>query len=136
MSLTPQQHRLLVFIADRLRVTGVCPSNTEMMAAIGTRARGNVHAMVGLLEERGYLRRRFRRRSRCIEILRLPDDVSEGWLRTVSIEAIVRELMRRGGEPRARLAPAVCPHHGVEWLDGEGARECMPSDQDKLPPAA
>ncbi|HEX2889914.1 hypothetical protein [Vineibacter terrae] len=135
MSLTPQQHRLLVFIADHLRDTGVCPTNSEMMAAIGTRARGNVHAMVGLLEERGYLRRRFRRRSRCIEILRLPDDVAAGWLRAVSIDAIVRELMRRGGEPPARLLLAACPRCGNE-LDGEGARECMSSDRDKQQTAA
>lgn len=122
MSLTPQQHRLLVFIAERIRATGVCPSNSEMMAALDTRARGNIHALIGMLEERGYLRRMFRHRARCIEILRLPDDVSEAWLRAVSIGSMARELARRGIGPQTRQAHALCQDCGAERLTGEGTR--------------
>ena len=99
MSLSPQQHRLLTFVAERLRTTGVCPSTSDMVAALGLRGRGNVHQMITVLEQRGYLRRLFHRRSRCIEVLRLPDDVSEHWLRAASTGSIVRELVRRGIGP-------------------------------------
>jgi SOS-response transcriptional repressor LexA len=113
MSLSPQQHRLLTFIAEQLRTTGVCPSTSDMIAALGVRGRGNVHQMITILEQRGYLRRLFRRRSRCIEVLRLPDDASEHWLRTASTGSIVRELMRRGiGPERGRAGRLRWPTRG------------------------
>lgn len=109
MSLTPAQHRLLTYLAGHLRATGVCPSIDEMMAALGSRARGHVHGMVGVLEERGYVHRLSHGRARCIEILRLPDDLSDRWLGTVSTGAIVRELIGRGAGPPTGPDEGPCP---------------------------
>ena len=125
MSLTPQQHRLLTFLAERIQATGVCPSTTEMMAALGVRGRGSIHGTIGLLEERGYLRRLFHRRARCIEIVRLPDEVSQSWLRTVSTASMARELMRRGIVPRTRRGRALCPGCGSEWHDDGVSTQCL-----------
>ena len=107
MSLTAKQHKLLTFIADRIRADGVCPSTTEMMEAIGSRHRGGTHQMVLLLEERGYIRRHPTLKYGCarsIEVLRLPDDVAANWLRTVSIEALRREIDRRLATPTQQAA--------------------------------
>jgi SOS-response transcriptional repressor LexA len=117
MSLSPQQHRLLTFVAERLRTTGVCPSTSDMMAALGSRGRGNVHKMVTILEQRGYLRRLFHRRSRCIEVLRLPDDMAEHWLRAASTGSIMRELMRRGIGSREQPDTVRRPRRGAASPD-------------------
>jgi SOS-response transcriptional repressor LexA len=105
MSLTVQQHRLLTFLVERITATGVCPSVKEMMHALDTRGRGAVGDTVDILEARGYIRRLFRRRARCIEILRLPDDLSRRWLEGVSNAAMVHELCRRG------IGAETCPGH-------------------------
>ena len=118
MSLSPLQHRLLTFLADRIRTTGVCPSTSDMMAALGSRGRGNVHDMITILEQRGFVRRLYHQRSRCIEVVRLPDDVSERWLHGVSTGSIVRELMRRGIGPQTRAGHGLCPQCGTERADG------------------
>ncbi|TWT11555.1 LexA family transcriptional regulator [Reyranella sp. CPCC 100927] len=131
MSLTPQQHRLLVFIAERIRATGVCPSNSEMMEALQTKARGNIHALIGLLEERGYVRRLFRHRARCLEVLRLPDEVSEAWLRAVSTGAMARELARRGIGPQTQPAHVLCQDCGAERIDSEEPRKCTRYDSSR-----
>ncbi len=133
MSLSPQQHRLLTFLAERLRTTGVCPSTSDMMAALGSRGRGNVHDMVTILEQRGYLRRLFHRRSRCIEIVRLPDDVSENWLRAASSGSIARELARRGFAPQTRSGHGLCPRCGAERPNGGPA---VDAGQRRLSPPA
>jgi SOS-response transcriptional repressor LexA len=102
-----------------------------MMKALGLRSAGNVHATIGQLEDRGYVRRAHPRRARSLEVLRLTDDVSEGWLRAASTGAMVRELIRRGigadtrsGHDRPdRLASDTPPdrrsRHGPGRTDGQ-----------------
>lgn len=124
MSLTAQQHRLLTFLAGRIRATGVCPSIKEMMRALDTRGRGTVSDVIDGLEARGYLRRLFHRRARCIEILRLPDDVSQRWLEAVSNAAMVRELMRRGVGAETCVGHALCGDCGAE-------RRLLPVDREE-----
>lgn len=124
MSLTSQQHRLLTFLAERMAASGICPSTTEIMDALGIKGRGTVHESIGILQERGYVRRLFRGRARCIEILRLPDDVSQSWLHTVSTGSMVRELMRRGVSPQTRPGYVLCPGCGHEGRDDEVVTAC------------
>jgi SOS-response transcriptional repressor LexA len=135
MSLTAQQHRLLAFLADRIRSTGVCPSITEMMAELETRSRGHVHQLIGLLEERGYLRRPVRGGARSLEIVRLPDDLSENWLRAVNTGAIARELIRRGMRLRTRPGHSLCLRCGLERRDNAPA-DCVQCDEDRPRAAA
>lgn len=55
--LTPKLAKLLTFIDRRIRTDRVSPSYAEMAEAMGVRSRGAMCAMVGRLEQRGYVRR-------------------------------------------------------------------------------
>lgn len=72
--LTQKQHKLLLFIHDRLSGTGISPSFEEMKEALDLKSKSGVHRLVGALEERGFLRR-LPNRARALEILRLPEGV-------------------------------------------------------------
>lgn len=71
-TLTHQQKQLLDYI-DRFVAAhrGVAPTFEQMAVALGLRSKGNVHRMLGTLEERGYLRR-IKHTARAIQILHRP----------------------------------------------------------------
>ncbi len=70
--LTRKQHELLVFLTERLRETGVCPSFDEMKDALGLKSKSGIHRLISGLEERGFIRR-LPHRARALEILREPE---------------------------------------------------------------
>jgi len=74
--LTTKQKELLVFINGRLQETGVPPSFDEMKEALNLQSKSGVHRLIIALEERGFIRR-LPHRARAIEIVRLPEAVSE-----------------------------------------------------------
>jgi repressor LexA len=74
--LTTKQKELLVFINGRLQETGVPPSFDEMKEALNLQSKSGVHRLIIALEERGFIRR-LPHRARAIEIVKLPDAVSE-----------------------------------------------------------
>lgn len=73
--LTSKQRELLLFIHDRMKESGVPPSFTEMMTALGLHSKSGVHRLVTALEERGFLRR-LPNRARAMEVIKLPDAVN------------------------------------------------------------
>ena len=75
--LTRKQHELLRFIHERLRETGVPPSFDEMKDALDLKSKSGIHRLITALEERGFIRR-LPNRARAIEVVRLPDTVSQG----------------------------------------------------------
>jgi len=75
--LTKKQHELLVFIDQRLKETGVSPSFDEMKDALGLASKSGIHRLISGLQERGFIRR-LPHRARALEILRLPDNASQG----------------------------------------------------------
>ena len=75
--LTTKQKELLVFIDARLRETGVPPSFEEMKEALALQSKSGVHRLIMALEERGFIRR-LPHRARAIEVIKLPDAVSDG----------------------------------------------------------
>ena len=75
--LTEKQKELLVFINARLQETGVPPSFDEMKEALALQSKSGVHRLIIALEERGFIRR-LPHRARAIEIIKLPDAMSEG----------------------------------------------------------
>ncbi len=75
--LTQKQHELLMFIHQRLKEAGVPPSFDEMKDALDLRSKSGIHRLITALEERGFIRR-LPNRARALEILRLPDSVSQG----------------------------------------------------------
>ena len=75
--LTEKQKELLVFINGRLQETGVPPSFDEMKEALALQSKSGVHRLIIALEERGFIRR-LPHRARAIEIIKLPDAMTEG----------------------------------------------------------
>ncbi len=74
--LTTKQKELLVFIDARLRETGVPPSFEEMKEALALQSKSGVHRLIMALEERGFIRR-LPHRARAIEVIKLPDAVTD-----------------------------------------------------------
>ena len=75
--LTKKQYELLMFIHQRVRETGVPPSFDEMKDALDLRSKSGIHRLITALEERGYIRR-LEKRARALEIIRLPENTSDG----------------------------------------------------------
>ena len=94
--LTRKQYELLMFIHERVRESGVPPSFDEMKDALDLKSKSGIHRLIMALEERGYLRR-MEKRARALEIVRLPENVSDT-LRP----ATTRSQSQRMGHPPAR----------------------------------
>ena len=74
--LTEKQKELLVFINARLQETGVPPSFDEMKDALALQSKSGVHRLIIALEERGFIRR-LPHRARAIEIIKLPEAMTD-----------------------------------------------------------
>ena len=75
--LTPKQKELLMFIHERVKESGVPPSFDEMKDALDLKSKSGIHRLITALEERGFIRR-LPHRARALEILKLPESVSQG----------------------------------------------------------
>lgn len=74
--LTKKQKELLTFIHERVKETGVPPSFDEMKEALDLKSKSGIHRLITALEERGFLRR-LPHRARALEILKLPEAMSQ-----------------------------------------------------------
>ena len=74
--LTRKQLELLKFISKRIEKDGVSPSFDEMKEALNLRSKSGIHRLITALEERGFIRR-LAHRARAIEILQIPESLSE-----------------------------------------------------------
>ena len=86
--LTRKQLDLLEFIHARLQRDGVPPSFDEMKEALDLRSKSGIHRLITALEERGFIRR-LAHRARALEIVKLPEAMSD----------------RQGAQKVARPAP-------------------------------
>ena len=82
--LTTKQKELLAFIDARLQETGVPPSFEEMKEALALQSKSGVHRLIMALEERGFIRR-LPHRARAIEVIKLPDAMSDAQRRGLSL---------------------------------------------------
>jgi repressor LexA len=101
--LTRKQYELLMFIHERVRETGIPPSFDEMKDALDLKSKSGIHRLVTALVERGFLRR-MEKRARALEIVKLPENVSDT-LRPATTRSQAQRLMPgvrhgRGGESR------------------------------------
>ena len=101
--LTRKQHELLMFIAERMRDSGVPPSFEEMKDALDLKSKSGIHRLITALEERGFIRR-LPNRARALEILRLPEfpQPRPGPLAARGFAPNVIEGSRGRAEPAAR----------------------------------
>ncbi len=104
--LTRKQHELLLYIYHHLTGHGVSPSFEEMKDALGLRSKSGIHRLVTGLEERGFIRR-LPHRARALEVIRLPDDVSQAVARAQGFAPRVIDGDRKTLEPEEALAGAV-----------------------------
>ncbi|MEX3015651.1 transcriptional repressor LexA [Gymnodinialimonas hymeniacidonis] len=75
--LTRKQRDLLEFIHKRMQKDGVPPSFDEMKEALDLRSKSGIHRLITALEERGFIRR-LAHRARAIEIVKMPDAMTDG----------------------------------------------------------
>lgn len=73
--LTRKQHELLMFIHERLKEQGIPPSFDEMKEALDLASKSGIHRLITALEERGFIRR-LPNRARALEVIKLPDTMS------------------------------------------------------------
>lgn len=99
--LTTKQKELLVFIDARLRETGVPPSFEEMKEALALQSKSGVHRLIMALEERGFIRR-LPHRARAIEVIKVPDAMTDGTQRRSTFSPSVIE-------GSGRRAPQLSP---------------------------
>lgn len=74
--LTKKQLDLLEFIHKRVQRDGVPPSFDEMKEALDLRSKSGIHRLITALEERGFIRR-LAHRARALEIVKLPDAMTD-----------------------------------------------------------
>lgn len=75
--LTRKQLDLLTFIHERLKESGIPPSYDEMKDALDLRSKSGIHRLITALEERGFIRR-LPNRARALEVIKLPEAISQG----------------------------------------------------------
>ena len=107
--LTRKQYELLMFIHERVRESGIPPSFDEMKDALDLKSKSGIHRLITALEERGFLRR-MEKRARALEIVKLPDNVSET-LRPATTRSQAQ-----------RLSPAGSRHGRVDVRSATDAR--------------
>src|SRR5678816_2891297 len=110
--LTRKQFELLRFIHERLTEAGVPPSFDEMKDALDLRSKSGIHRLITALEERGFIRR-LPNRARAIEVIKLPEQVSQGGRRGFTPSVIEGDLGRvRAGSEDEGGRPVVVPVMG------------------------
>ncbi|HEX8414748.1 MAG TPA: MarR family transcriptional regulator [Sphingomicrobium sp.] len=96
--LTVLQAELLSYLRHR-DAAGNTPTFNEIQTELGMTSRGNVHRLLGVLEDRGYIRRQ-PNRARAIMVFDVAEPAAamatDSELRRVPLAAILRELTRRG----------------------------------------
>ncbi|MDC3080724.1 transcriptional repressor LexA [Paracoccaceae bacterium] len=67
--LTKKQHELLLFLEERISISGVTPSFEEMKKKVGLKSKSGIHRLISGLEERGFIKK-LPFKARAIEILK------------------------------------------------------------------
>jgi repressor LexA len=107
--LTSKQKELLLFINSRLQETGVPPSFDEMKEALELKSKSGIHRLIMALEERGFIRR-LPHRARALEVIRLPEGLSEG---PRQAGRFVPSVIEGGGR---RTPPPSVPDQGGGYM--------------------
>jgi repressor LexA len=106
--LTRKQFELLRFIHERLKESGVPPSFDEMKDALDLRSKSGIHRLITALEERGFIRR-LPNRARAIEVIKLPEPVSQGVGRRGFTPSVIEGNLGKGRASAAAQDDAERP---------------------------
>jgi len=116
--LTRKQYELLMFIHERIRESGVPPSFDEMKDALDLKSKSGIHRLITALEERGFLRR-MEKRARALEIMKLPDNVSDT-LRPATTRSQSQRAAPRHGRGENRISTDARMAGGPRRTIGDG----------------
>ena len=89
--LTAKQKELLLYIHTRVQASGVPPSFDEMKEALDLRSKSGIHRLITALEERGFIRR-LPHRARALEIIKLPDAMTDAGQRRAAAASAAAEI--------------------------------------------
>ncbi len=106
--LTRKQHQLLLYLHDYLTKHGVSPSFDEMKEALDLKSKSGIHRLITGLEEREFIRR-LPHRARAVEVVRLPDDMTQAASRPSGFKPNVIE-----GNFKTSLPGTMAPASGVD----------------------
>lgn len=109
--LTKKQIQLLDFIQKRMARDGVPPSFDEMKEALDLRSKSGIHRLVTALEERGFIRR-LPHRARALEIVRLPEALTEA--AAEAKQGFTPRVIANTRPPRPRGAITIADSPAVE----------------------
>ncbi len=109
--LTSKQKELLIFIHKCVQESGVPPSFDEMKAALDLRSKSGIHRLITALEERGFVRR-LPHRARALEIIKLPEALTEAGQRRAGFTPSVIEGGRRDAAGPAGTVGDVAVERG------------------------
>jgi repressor LexA len=73
--LTKKQKNLLIYINNKIRSTGVSPSDEEMKNSLNLKSKSGIHRLISALEERGFVKR-LAHKARALEVIKLPENAS------------------------------------------------------------
>ncbi|XYD09646.1 transcriptional repressor LexA [Methylobacterium sp. NMS12] len=102
--LTRKQLDLLRFIQSRMQECGVPPSFDEMKDALDLKSKSGIHRLITALEERGFLRR-LPNRARAIEVIRIPESLTQTATAPVEPRRFTPSVVE-GGKSKQPPAPA------------------------------
>jgi repressor LexA len=71
--LTKKQKNLLIFINEKLKLTGISPSYDEMRVSLNLKSKSGIHRLISALEERGFIKR-LPHKARALEVIKLPEN--------------------------------------------------------------
>lgn len=108
LGLTKKQAQILRVIEESEKARGVAPSYDEIAVAVGLRSRSNVHRVVEILIERGYLMR-VPGRARAIRLAPGPGQYSVSFGEGVRA-SLERHAEQLGVRPEAVIRDAVMAH--------------------------
>ncbi len=105
--LTTKQKELLIFIHERLQATGVPPSFDEMKDALDLKSKSGIHRLITALEEREFIRR-LPHRARALEVLRLPENMTEAPAKASGASKFSPSVIE-GSRGKQRAMPPLAP---------------------------
>ncbi|MCJ2054988.1 transcriptional repressor LexA [Methylobacterium sp. J-048] len=118
--LTRKQLDLLRFIQSRMQECGVPPSFDEMKDALDLKSKSGIHRLITALEERGFLRR-LPNRARAIEVIRIPESLSQPAAPATEPRRFTPSVVE-GGKSRQSAQPASAAQSTNAWANDEGGR--------------
>ena len=130
--LTRKQFELLRFIHERLKEAGVPPSFDEMKDALDLRSKSGIHRLITALEERGFIRR-LPNRARAIEVIKLPESISQGSAAARGFTPAVIEGISAACAPQRPRTKADVRSRSRSWAASPPARRSRRSRRAATP---